>query len=122
MRLPVHTMLPAPRDRSFLLPLRQAIVAQVVGLFNDQSRGEKPVVRRDDGLFGPAAVAWRVHGDVTSMMIGGISGLLLQMLHPAVLAGVWDHPTSVPTCTVDCAARPVSSRSPPTVTGQRPRP
>lgn len=25
------------------------------------------------------------------MMVGGISSLLLQMLHPAVLAGVWDH-------------------------------
>jgi uncharacterized protein (DUF2236 family) len=25
------------------------------------------------------------------MMVGGVSGLLLQMLHPAVLAGVWDH-------------------------------
>jgi uncharacterized protein (DUF2236 family) len=25
------------------------------------------------------------------MMAGGIAGLLLQMLHPAVLAGVWDH-------------------------------
>ena len=25
------------------------------------------------------------------MMIGGASALLLQMLHPAVLAGVWDH-------------------------------
>jgi uncharacterized protein (DUF2236 family) len=25
------------------------------------------------------------------MMIGGISGLLLQMLHPRALAGVWDH-------------------------------
>jgi uncharacterized protein (DUF2236 family) len=24
-------------------------------------------------------------------MVGGIAGLLLQMLHPAVLAGVWDH-------------------------------
>ena len=47
--------------------------------------------RRPDGLFGPAAVAWRVHGDVTSMMVGGVAGLLLQMLHPVVLAGVWDH-------------------------------
>jgi uncharacterized protein (DUF2236 family) len=27
------------------------------------------------------------------MMVGGVSGLLLQMLHPAVLAGVWDHST-----------------------------
>jgi uncharacterized protein (DUF2236 family) len=25
------------------------------------------------------------------MMVGGIAGLLLQMLHPGVLAGVWDH-------------------------------
>jgi uncharacterized protein (DUF2236 family) len=72
-------------------PIKHAIAAQVVALFNDKSRGEKPVKRRPDGLFGPNAVAWRVHGDVTSMMVGGIAGLLLQMLHPAVLAGVWDH-------------------------------
>jgi uncharacterized protein (DUF2236 family) len=25
------------------------------------------------------------------MMVGGVASLLLQMLHPAVLAGVWDH-------------------------------
>lgn len=72
-------------------PLKQAIAAQVVALFNDRTRGEKPVQRRTDSLFGPKAVAWRIHGDVTSMMVGGIAGLLLQMLHPAVLAGVWDH-------------------------------
>lgn len=62
-----------------------------MALFNDRARGEAPVIRRPDGLFGPKAVAWRVHGDVTSMLVGGISSLLLQMLHPAVLAGVWDH-------------------------------
>lgn len=72
-------------------PIKEAIAAQVVALFNDRSRGERPVARRPDGLFGPRAVAWRVHGDVASMMVGGIAGLLLQMLHPAVLAGVWDH-------------------------------
>ncbi len=72
-------------------PIKDAIAAQVVALFNDRSRGEKPVVPRADGLFGPRAVAWRIHGDVTSMMVGGVAGLLLQMLHPAVLAGVWDH-------------------------------
>ena len=32
-----------------------------------------------------------VHGDVTSMLVGGIAALLLQMLHPAVLVGVWEH-------------------------------
>ena len=72
-------------------PLKQAIAANVVALFNDTSRGEAPVKRRQDGLFGPTSVAWRVHGDVASMMVGGIAGLLLQMLHPAVLAGGWDH-------------------------------
>jgi len=71
--------------------IKTAIVGRVVALFNDRARGEAPVVRRPDGMFGPKAVAWRVHGDVTSMMVGGISSLLLQMLHPAVLAGVWDH-------------------------------
>jgi uncharacterized protein (DUF2236 family) len=72
-------------------PIKDAIAARVVALFNDRARGEAPVARRPDGLFGPDSVAWRVHGDVTSMMVGGIASLLLQMLHPAVLAGVWDH-------------------------------
>ena len=60
-------------------------------MFNDRTRGERPVVRQVDGLFGPRSIAWRVHGDVASMMVGGVASLLLQMLHPAVLAGVWDH-------------------------------
>jgi len=71
--------------------VKAAIAGRVVALFNDRGRGEAPVTRRLDGMFGPNSVAWRVHGDVTSMMVGGISSLLLQMLHPAVLAGVWDH-------------------------------
>jgi uncharacterized protein (DUF2236 family) len=45
----------------------------------------------DPGLFGPDSVCWRVHGDFTSMMVGGISALLLQALHPLALSGVWDH-------------------------------
>jgi len=72
-------------------PVKAAIVSNVVAVFNDKSRGERPVTRRTDGLFGPASVTWRVHGDVTAMMVGGVASLLLQMLHPAVLAGVWDH-------------------------------
>jgi uncharacterized protein (DUF2236 family) len=72
-------------------PVRRTMVAQVRSLFHDRTRGEGPVERRPDGLFGPASVAWRVNADATSMMVGGVSGLLLQMLHPAVLAGVWDH-------------------------------
>lgn len=64
---------------------------KITEVFNDAEKGERPVLRRADALFPPGSVAWKVNGDVTTMMIGGVSGLLLQMLHPAVLAGVWDH-------------------------------
>lgn len=84
-------MPPPNRFQALAEPLRRRIATEVVGIFNDRSRGERPVRRRPDGLFGPQSVAWRVHGDVTSMMVGGIAGLLLQMLLPEVLAGVWDH-------------------------------
>ena len=72
-------------------PVRRALVRQVRATFNDQAKGEKPVPSSDDALFPPGSVIRRVHGDVTSMMVGGIAALLMQMLHPGALAGVWDH-------------------------------
>lgn len=72
-------------------PVKRAIRQRINEIFNDYDRGERPALRRADALFPTDAVAWRVNGDVVTMMIGGVSGLLLQMLHPAVLAGVWDH-------------------------------
>ena len=44
----------------------------------------------DPGLFGPGSVTWRVHAD-PSMVLGGLSALLLQTLHPLAIAGVADH-------------------------------
>lgn len=74
-----------------LSPVRRALVRQVRSTFNDQAKGERPIPRSGHALFAPDSVIWRVHGDVTSMMAGGIAALLLQMLHPQALAGVWDH-------------------------------
>lgn len=74
-----------------LSPIRHALVRQVRATFNDRSKGERPVPASDDALFPPGSVIRRVHGDVTSMMVGGIAALLTQMLHPQALAGVWDH-------------------------------
>ncbi|HEY0624413.1 oxygenase MpaB family protein [Sphingomonas sp.] len=71
--------------------LRARLIGVVRRTFNDQEKGEKPVQRSDGALFPRGSVTWRVHGDVTTMMVGGVASLLLQMLHPAVLAGVWDH-------------------------------
>lgn len=77
--------------RVILEPARVAIRRRITDLFNDAAKGERPILRRADALFAADSVAWRVNGDIVTMMIGGVSGLLLQMLHPAVLAGVWDH-------------------------------
>lgn len=71
--------------------VRSLIAHEVRQIFADKAGRVTVVQPSDDGLFGRRSVAWRVHGDVTTMMIGGISALLMQMLHPAALAGVWDH-------------------------------
>jgi uncharacterized protein (DUF2236 family) len=72
--------------------IRRRIERQIIGLTGlalGQLDFENP--KGDPGLFGPDSVTWKVHGDFTTMMIGGISALLLQMLHPLALSGVWDH-------------------------------
>lgn len=71
--------------------LRSAIARQIRGLVSDPANPPVAIARDGSGLFAPDAVSWRVHGDVTTMMVGGVAALMLQMLHPKVLAGVWDH-------------------------------
>jgi uncharacterized protein (DUF2236 family) len=80
--------MPAPSPPLFV---RNAIVAQVRGLVGGNGDDSVERNRADTGLFGPESVCWKVHGDLTSMMVGGIAALFLQMLHPGALAGVWDH-------------------------------
>lgn len=71
--------------------LRAAIVGQVRKLVGGTGDDSVERNRVDTGLFGPESACWKVHGDFTSMMVGGIAALFLQMLHPGPLAGVWDH-------------------------------
>jgi uncharacterized protein (DUF2236 family) len=85
---------PDTSDPAFVMRLRQRISQGVLSV----TSGSGPTFDYsqppgDPGLFGPDAVCWRVHADFTSMMIGGISALMLQALHPLALAGVWDHST-----------------------------
>ena len=45
----------------------------------------------DPGWFGPDSMTWKVHGRLGPMLVGGLSALMLQALHPRVVQGVADH-------------------------------
>ena len=85
MKTSVSRLLPDPLE-----VVRRRLAREVHSFFHS-SADEPRVTRSPDALIASGSVAWRVHGDVTTMMVGGIAALLLQMLHPAALAGVWDH-------------------------------
>ncbi len=60
-------------------------------LAGDEGLQPDELAHADDvGLYGPASIAWRVHGD-SAMLIGGLRSLMLQTLHPLAMAGVADH-------------------------------
>lgn len=70
--------------------VRQPIARRLRSMFAP-GEGDVPFEPGEDGLFAADAVARRVHGNMATMMIGGVTALLMQMLHPRTLAGVWDH-------------------------------
>lgn len=71
--------------------LRQRIEANVLSISRGPGSADFLQPPGDPGLFGPESAAWQVHSDFTAMLTGGVAALLLQMLHPLPLAGVWDH-------------------------------
>ncbi|RDC60449.1 hypothetical protein HME9302_01656 [Alteripontixanthobacter maritimus] len=71
--------------------LRQQLVKRVRAVFNDEADGQQPVPPSENALFPKDSPIRMVHADATSMMVGGIRSLLLQMLHPHALQGVLDH-------------------------------
>ena len=44
----------------------------------------------DPGLTGPGSMSWEINGDVASVMIAGIGSIVMEILHPSVMAGVQD--------------------------------
>jgi uncharacterized protein (DUF2236 family) len=63
-------------------------VRRAIGL-----REQPPPIATDptDAYMPPGGMARLVHGDLATMLIGGVSALLLQMLHPLAMAGVAEH-------------------------------
>lgn len=44
----------------------------------------------DPGLTGPGSVSWKVNGDLASVALAGVPAIVLEILHPSVIAGVQD--------------------------------
>ncbi len=71
--------------------LRRQVVDRVRAVFHERPDQTPPVPPSDDALFEKDTPIRMVHADVVGMMVGGIRGLFLQMLHPHALQGVLDH-------------------------------
>lgn len=85
---PVARVVTAP----FTDRVRRSVVATLEQLANQgrfpQEQYDEPA--GDPGLFGPDSVVWRVHAH-PAMLVGGLSALMLQTLHPLAMAGVAEH-------------------------------
>ena len=69
--------------------------AAVRTLLTGDPAGAAPWVRAigdpgDDGWFGPGSTIWAVHADAATL-VGGVRALLVQAMHPTVLAGFDQH-------------------------------
>jgi uncharacterized protein (DUF2236 family) len=72
-------------------PLRRWVVdqyTQVTGRHDDPALYARPA--GDPGLVGPGSVSWEIHGDPAAVFIGGVAAIVMEILHPSVMAGVQD--------------------------------
>jgi uncharacterized protein (DUF2236 family) len=44
----------------------------------------------DPGLTGPGSMSWQINSDIASILIAGIGSIVMEILHPSVMAGVQD--------------------------------
>ena len=84
---PILALVSRPDPLEFL---RQRIVGTVRATFNEGDASAQPRGVSDEALFEKDTPIRMVHADIVGMMVGGIRGLFLQMLHPHALQGVLD--------------------------------
>ncbi|MGN7250753.1 oxygenase MpaB family protein [Arthrobacter sp. SAFR-014] len=77
--------------RTFLREWQAELKRTLTGSPDAQPDWSRKFAQGDDpGYFLPGSAVWTVHGGAPTI-VGGIRSLLMQTLHPAVLAGVHDH-------------------------------
>jgi uncharacterized protein (DUF2236 family) len=71
--------------------LRASIVAQIEaagGRHDEPQYYDGPP--GDPGLAGgPGSISWEVNGDLASLIVGGTAAIIMEVLHPSVMAGVF---------------------------------
>ncbi len=78
--------------RTLTAPAAKQIRRWVLDAFpRGQSTIEYDQPLGDPGIFGPDSITWRIHSEFPGMLSGGLCALMLQLLHPRALAGVYDH-------------------------------
>ncbi len=45
----------------------------------------------DPGLIGPESISWEINADIAAVAQAGLPAIVLEILHPSVIAGVEDH-------------------------------
>jgi uncharacterized protein (DUF2236 family) len=78
--------LPAP-----LSSLKRMLVRQIEA---EGGRHDEPAIYGgepgDPGLVGgPGSLSWELHGDLASIIVAGGGAILMEVLHPSVMAGVY---------------------------------
>jgi uncharacterized protein (DUF2236 family) len=73
------------------MPLRRRLVAQIEAAVG---RHEEPGIYGgepfDLGLVGgPDSMSWEINGELASLLVAGSGAILMELLHPSVMAGVF---------------------------------
>jgi uncharacterized protein (DUF2236 family) len=73
-------------------PIQRAVVEDIV---RQTGRHDEPHVfggpPGDPGLTGPGSMSWEINGDIASVVLGGMGAIVMEILHPSVMAGVQDQ-------------------------------
>lgn len=78
-----------------MLDLKASLVAQIEA---GGGRHDEPAFYDgepgDPGLCGgPDSMSWTINGDLASLVVGGTAAIIMEVLHPSVMAGVFTQST-----------------------------
>jgi uncharacterized protein (DUF2236 family) len=82
---------PASKQRRLFGRLREQLAQQIEeagGRHDEAEIYDGPP--GDPGLCGgPESLSWEIHGDLASLILGGTAAIILEVLHPSVMHGVY---------------------------------